>query len=175
MKKVILLLAIMFSAFAHQGEISNIITPRGIPDPEAASKEIIKEFYKVFSTNDSRELNKILSPNYTVYDSTVLFDSSYSKYDAFSKNLEVRMRALHEALPNFKLKIIEMVAEGNKILARIEIQGVQKGPFLGVEPTDKPVIIKGFTVFTISGGKIIYVNEMWNEFSIMKQIGYIVL
>ena len=48
-------------------------------------------------------------------------------------------------------------------------------PFLGVEATDKPVVIKIFAVFTIEGGKITHLNEVWNELGVMKQIGYIVL
>lgn len=176
MKKILCLLALMVSAFAtSSGELSHIITPRGGTDPTSENKTLVKEFYDAFAKNDPRAMNEVLVAKYEVQDSTVVFDSSYSKYDAFSKNLSVRARSLHEALPEFKLKIIEMMAEGNKVLARVQIQGVQRGSFLGVEATDKPVVIKIFAVFTIEGGKITHLNEVWNELGVMKQIGYIVL
>lgn len=175
MRKMFVLLAAVFSVFATQGELSHIITPRGGTDPESSNKEIVKEFYNAFEKNDPRAMNEILASNYGVQDSTVVFDSSYSKYDAFSKNLSVRVRALHQALPDFKLQIIEMLSDGNKVVARVQIQGVQRGPFLGIEPTDKPVIIKTFAIFTIDGGKITHLNEVWNELGVMKQIGFIVL
>ena len=176
MKKLICFLVLMASVFATSGgELSHIITPRGGTDPESENKALVKEFYDAFSKNDPRTMNDLLAAKYGVQDSTVVFDSSYSKYDAFSKNLSVRISALHKALPEFKLQIVEMMSDGNKVLARVQIQGVQRGPFLGIEPTDKPVVIKVFAVFTIEGGKITHLNEVWNELGVMKQIGYIVL
>ena len=176
MKKLACLLTLFtMMAFADQGELSHIITPRGGADPQSENKALVQKFYEAFESNDPRTMNELLASNYGVQDSTVVFDSSYSKYDAFSKNLSVRIRSLQEALPKFKLTIIEMLAEGDKVLARIQIQGVQRGTFLGVEPTNKPVVIKEFVIFTIEGGKIKHLNEVWNELGVMKQIGYIVL
>jgi len=176
MKKLIPLLLMFFiSSFASEAQISHIITPRGGSDPQSENKMIVKDFYDAFSKNDSNSMNDLLASNYRVQDSNVVFDSEYSKYDAFSKNISVRMRALHEALPEFELTIIEMMVDGNKVLARIQIQGLQKGVFLGVEPTDKTVVIKSFSLFTIDGGKITHLNEVWNELGVMKQIGFIVL
>ena len=175
MKKLACLLILMVAAFANQGELSHIITPRGGSDPQSENKILVEKFYNAFEDNDPRAMNEFLASKYSVQDSTVVFDSSYSKYDAFSKNLSVRVRALHEALPKFKLTMIEIFAEGNKVIARTQIQGVQRGSFLGVEATDKPVVIKTFAIFTIEGGKITHINEVWNELGVMKQIGYIVL
>ena len=176
MKKLICFLFLIVSAFATSGgELSHIITPRGGTDPESENKLIVQQFYDSFNKNDPRTMNDLLASKYGVQDSTVVFDSSYSKYDAFSKNLSVRVRSLHQALPEFKLQVIEMMAEGNKVLARVQIQGVQRGSFLGIDSTDKPVVIKIFAIFTIEGGKITYLNEVWNELGVMKQIGYIVL
>lgn len=175
MKKLACLLLLALAVYANQGELSHIITPRGGSDPQTANKSLVEKFYDAFENNDPQTMNKLLASKYGVQDSTVIFDSSYSKYDAFSKNLSVRVRSLHEALPKFKLTIVEMLADGNKVVARIQIQGVQRGSFLGVEPTDKPVVIKEFAIFTIEGGKITHLNEVWNELGVMKQIGYIVL
>lgn len=175
MKKLAFLFLFLIAAYADQGEISHIITPRGGSDPQSANKGIVEQFLDAFEKNAPRTMTELLASNYKVQDSNVVFDSNYSKYDAFSKNLSVRVRALQEALPKFKLTIIDMIAEGNKVMARIQIQGVQRGPFLGVEPTDKPIVIKEFAIFTIEGGKITHLNEVWNELGVMKQIGYIVL
>lgn len=120
-------------------------------------------------------MEKLLASKYGVQDSNVAFDSTYSKYDAFSKNLFTRVKSIHAALPEFTLSIFEMLAEENKVLARIQITGIQKGKFLGVEAANKPVVIKMFALFTLEDGKITHINEAWNELGVMKQIGYIVL
>ena len=178
MKKLVLLIATICLCGSLVGEesmLSNIIAPRGDTNPQSINKQIVREFYDAFSKEDTRNMNDLLASNYGVQDSNVIFDSAYSKYDAFSKNFDVRMKSLHQALPDFTLTIIETISEANKVLARIQIAGIQRGSFLGVKPTDKPVTIKIFALFTIDAGKITHINEVWNEFDVMKQIGYIVL
>lgn len=176
MRKLWLLLFFLpLFACAEEPIISHIVTPRGESNPLTDNKKTVQEFYDAFTKNDKHALDALLATGYGVQDSTVVFDSAYSKYDAFSKNINVRMKSLHEALPDFKVKILEMLAEGNKVMARVAISGVQRGPFLGVEPTNKPIHIKVFALFTLEGGKITHINEVWNELGVMKQIGYIVL
>ncbi len=160
--------------FGEDARLTHIITPRGEGDPLKENKRIVQNFYDAFAKNDKRKLGEFLNSKYQVQDSNVIFDSSYSKYDAFSKNIALRLKSLHEALPNFELKILEILAEGNKVFVRFQIIGTQKGSFLGIEPTNKQIVIKNFSVFTIEDEKISYINEMWNELSVMKQIGFII-
>jgi len=136
---------------------------------------MVEEFYTAFQEQDIKTIKELLAPNYVVKDKGAAYDTSYSKYDAFSKKITVRMKALGEALPNYKLSLLEMIGEKNKVVARLQITGVQKGPFLGIEPMNKPLIINMFAIFTIDNGKITEITEIWNEFSLMQQIGYIVL
>ena len=176
MKKYFLLIFLLpLMLFGKEEKVSHIITPRGEIDPLEENKKIAQNFYEAFEKNDGKKLNYLLSEKYQVQDSNVVFDSSYSKYDAFSKNMMIRLQSLHEALPNFELKILAMLAEGNKVFVRFQIIGIQRGPFLGIEPTNKQIVIKNFSVLTIEDEKISYFNEIWNEFSVMKQIGFIIL
>lgn len=165
----------MFSS-EISAETSKIFTPSASgKTPYDDNKQVVTDFYNTLQTNDIQKLSTLLVPDYHVVNSGDLQDSSYSKFTEMSKNLKVRMIALHKALPDFKLDVSELLADGNKVLARVTISGVQKGSFLGIGPTNKPIHIKLFDVFTIKDGKIIHIAEMWNELSVMKQLGYIVL
>lgn len=172
---LLLLLFLPLFAFAEEALISQIVTPRGETNPLTYNKEIVRDFYNAFQKNNPGALDELLKNNYAVQDSTVIFDSTYSRYDAFSKNMKVRLSSLYNAFSDIDIKVIEMMAEGNKVMARVQITGLQTGSFLGVEATKKPVVIKVFAIFTIEGGKISHINEVWNELGVMKQIGYIVL
>jgi len=171
----IILIALPLCLFGDDSMLSHVVTPRGENNPLKENKALVKEFYESIEKNDVTTMNGLLSSSYKVQDSNVVFDSAYSKYDAFSKNLTVRLKSLHDAFSDLKVNVIEMVAEGNKVLARIQISGVQRGSFLGVEATNKPVIMKVFALLTINGGKISHLNESWNELGVMKQMGYIIL
>ena len=102
-------------------------------------------------------------------------ETSYSKFTEMSKNLKVRVGALHKALPDLDVKINEVLAERNKVMVQATISGIQKGDFMGIAPTNKPVHIKFISVLTIRDEKIQMISEMWNEINVMKQLGFIVL
>jgi predicted ester cyclase len=91
-----------------------------------------------------------------------------------SKNLKIRAAALKKAFPDYTLQYGDFVYDGNKVVATITLSGTQKGPFLGIAPTNKPIHLKFVDIFTIENGKIVEISQMWNELSVMKQIGYIV-
>ncbi|MEM7174646.1 MAG: ester cyclase [Chlamydiota bacterium] len=170
-----MLVLVACSGFGNEPDLSYIFTPKGKSDPLAANKQIVSNFYHAMSTADTATIESLLAPKYQVRDSTVPFNSSYSQFDAFSKKIGVRLKALHQALPQLKLTVNQLIAEGNKVFASVQIAGVQRGHFLGAQPTDKPVNIHIFAVFTLSQGKITQIDEIWNQLEVMKQMGYIVL
>ena len=153
-------------------ELADIISPSGGMHYIQENKNIVTAFYQAIEENDPHKLKTILSPQYKVIDASTPFTSDYSKHDAMSKKLSVRVRALHEAFPDLSVHPIAMLTEGNNVFAKVTMTGIQKGNFLGVTPTNKPVTIKTFAIFTIEDGRIAMIQEMWNELSVMKQIGY---
>lgn len=159
----------------EEEEISKIVTPTGGVHPTKDNQDLVKKFYEYVEKNEIRELTKMLSNNFQLVDASAAYDSDYSKYDAMSKSMTVRVKALHKSLPNFSMNVLELIGDGNKVVARSMITGIQKGEFLGISATHKPVAIKTFAIFTIQDGKILNISEMWNELSVMKQIGYIIL
>lgn len=157
---------------------ANIFTPSasGSSDPAYQSyREVVLDFFTAFKRNDTQMIGELLSPNYRVTNFGEIKETTYSKFTEMSKNLKVRISALHKALPDFDLKIEEMITERNKVMVQVSISGVQKGDFMGIAPTNKPIHLKFFATFTIRDDKIISISEMWNELNVMKQLGFIVL
>ncbi|PCI95363.1 hypothetical protein COB11_02485 [Candidatus Aerophobetes bacterium] len=155
-----------------------IFSPRssGKSDPAYENnKELVMDFLTAIKRNDTSMISELLSHNYKVINFGEVVETSYSKFTEMSKNLKVRVNALHKALPDFDLKVSSLLAEGNKVMVQATISGIQKGDFMGIAPTNKPVHLKFITVFTISDEKILLISEMWNEINVMKQLGFIVL
>ena len=166
------------SAFGAQKPpaASNIFTPSASGQSTYEdNKRIVQTFYEIMQHGNTQDLNSILASDYHMINAGEIQDSSYSKFTEMSKNIKVRIMALHKALPDFRLDVSEVLADGNKVLARVTISGIQAGSFLGIVPTNKPIHIKCFDIFTIKEGKITYIAEIWNELSVMKQLGYIIL
>lgn len=172
------LLLTPFSAQCESLKVSSkIITPSATPSKSKGYEtlgEMIKDFYLAFQDVDNEKLSSLLSEDYQVVNISNIQDSAYTKFTTMSKNLKIRAAALKKAFPDYTLQMGDFIVDNNKVVAIVTLSGTQKGPFLGISPTNKPIHIKFVDVFKIENGKIKELSQMWNELSVMKQIGYIV-
>lgn len=79
--------------------------------------------------------------------------------------------------PDLKYTVIDMIAEGDKLVVRWFAKGTQKGKFAtmpDIEPTNKPVTFEGITVARCDeNGKALEVWGEYDEFGILQQLGII--
>jgi steroid delta-isomerase-like uncharacterized protein len=81
--------------------------------------------------------------------------------------------SLHTAFPDVQMNIDDMIAEGDKVVARVNMSGTHQGEFMGNDPTGNRVTITGIDILRIADGKIV---ERWGKFddlSMMQQLGVI--
>ncbi len=77
------------------------------------------------------------------------------------------------AFPDMHFKVEDMIAEGDKVVARITMSGTQQGAFMGIPPTGKHVTITAIDISRMAGGKSV---EHWIEMDtlgMMQQLGVI--
>lgn len=147
-----------------------------VPELDApANKEIVEQFYNAIVKQEYKTVDSLMANNYQIIDIGAVADYNRNQFAETAGDINKRMRMLHRALPGLTIKVEQMVSEGNKVVARTQIMGEQKGPFLGVAPTNKTIVLRNFVEFTIENGKISRVIELWNELGVMKQMGYIIL
>src|ERR1700736_143286 len=75
------------------------------------------------------------------------------------------------AFPDARVTIEDLVAEGDKVVARVSYRGTHTGDFMGIPPTGKQFIVTGAGVFRVADGKI---AEQWSNLdmlSLMQQLG----
>ena len=77
------------------------------------------------------------------------------------------------AFPDITVNVEDMIAEGDKVVARCTVRGKHAGNHLGIAASQAPVDFTGIAIVRISDGKIV---EAWNNFDFMRmnrQIGAI--
>ena len=72
--------------------------------------------------------------------------------------------AVLQAFPDVHASILDLIAEGDKVVERTEAGGTHKGEFNGVPPTGRPVKWSELHVYRIENGKI---AELWSEIDFM--------
>jgi predicted ester cyclase len=79
-----------------------------------------------------------------------------------------------KAFPDLQVRIIELIAEGDLVMARCEATGTHKGEMNGIPPTGKTGKVAHWTINRFNEeGKIV---ESWNlndTMSMMQQLGII--
>ena len=90
----------------------------------------------------------------------------------FDAHLQSGLAAL-DAFPDLQRPVEDLVAEGDRVVARWRSIGTHRGTFQGIPPTGKQVTMSGITVFRIENAKIV---EEWSESDVLgmlQQMGVI--
>ena len=75
------------------------------------------------------------------------------------------------AFPDLHVTIEELLAEGDKVAARLTFAGTHAGPFQGIEATGKKVRWSGIWIYRIAHGRLV---ERWHSYDmlgLLQQIG----
>lgn len=88
------------------------------------------------------------------------------------------LQAFHEfhnqfrgAFPDIYVSVDDVIADGDRVVARCSVRGTHSGEHLGFAATDAPVQFEGIAIVRIKDGKIV---EAWNQFDFLamnKQLG----
>ncbi|HKY53192.1 MAG TPA: ester cyclase [Anaerolineales bacterium] len=128
------------------------------------NKNIIRRYQECYNTNNLDGLDEVMS-----------FDVLTPKImPGFGEGLE-GAKAVHQktliGMPDFQTVIQDLIAEGDKVVARIIMTGTHTGDFYGIPATGKRVEFSGIYIARIANGKIV---EHWGEedgVSLLTQLG----
>jgi predicted ester cyclase len=87
--------------------------------------------------------------------------------------LKDALRGLCAAFPDMHWKVQEQVAEGAKVVSRLEWTGTHRGTFLGVPATGRPVMIWAMVIDRLEGGKIKDARIIMDTLGLMIQLGVV--
>jgi predicted ester cyclase len=78
---------------------------------------------------------------------------------------------LRRAFPDIKLTIDEIIASGDKTWARITGNGTHEGPFMGLPPTGKSIVVTVMDVCRFENGQIVEHWGVADQLAVMAQLG----
>ena len=77
------------------------------------------------------------------------------------------------AFPDLHFTVEDLIAEGDKVVARLTASGAQQGVFMGISPTGKRTTVTAIDIIRIAGGKFV---EHWLEMDtlgLLHQLGVV--
>jgi steroid delta-isomerase-like uncharacterized protein len=88
---------------------------------------------------------------------------------------EVRqvVRMLTTAFPDHRIDILELVAEGDKVVTRSLFSGTHQGPFMGIPPTGKHFTMEQINITQVVNGKAVEHWGVRDDLGMMQQLGVV--
>lgn len=80
---------------------------------------------------------------------------------------------LHNAFPDFKATINDLIAEDDKVVVFMTWTGTQHGEWMGLPPSGKPMSINVMDIFRVADGKLVEHWGMMDSMAMMQQLGAI--
>ena len=128
------------------------------------NKELIRRFYSELVNQRRIELaEEIVSPD-------------FDDHAAHGRGLE-QFKALFSSMitifPDIQVALEDLIAEDDKVVARVQVTATQAKSFRGFPPTNKQVTYSGMDFFRIEDGKLV---ERWtqrNFLGMLEKLGHL--
>lgn len=77
------------------------------------------------------------------------------------------------AFPDVNVTVEDLLAEGDKVIARVSIRGTQQGAFGSIHPRGKPIMVMAINIFRITNGKMVEHWGLADRLSALQQLGVV--
>ena len=115
-------------------------------------KDQVRKFYEVlWDTHDKNAIPSVLHKNFTFRGS---LGQEKRGHAGFAEHVDM----VHKALGEYKCIIEELVAEGDKVFAKMLFTGIHSGKFMDYSSKQKRVSWNGFALFTFEDELI---KDVW--------------
>jgi steroid delta-isomerase-like uncharacterized protein len=132
------------------------------------NKALIKRWFEeVWNQGNEKTIDELLVDDIVIHG---LLDGSGNPVSGLQgfRDIHTQFRG---ALPDIKVSVDDVIAEGDKVVARCSVRGTHTGDHFGFAATNAPVQFGGVAIVQIKYGKFV---EAWNYFDFLemrKQLG----
>jgi predicted ester cyclase len=129
------------------------------------NKLLVRNYFRAIDAGDPAGLDQYVSVDYV--DHNPQFPNLPPGIDGVREGIELALGAWS----NFHHEIVDQIAEGDKVVSRINAYATHVGEFLGVQATHKEITMSGIAIHRIANGKLV---EHWSnidQVGVLKQLG----
>ena len=125
------------------------------------NKAIIRRYYEdLWNAWNLEAANALISPEMEFRGSLGITVRGIEGFQGY-------MSTVRSAFPDFHNRVEDLVAEGDRVVARLTYTGTHQGEMFGLAPTGRTITYPGIAVFRISGDKIVegwVMGDRWRLF-----------
>ena len=126
------------------------------------NKDVVRSFFGAVNAHDAEALDPLVADDYTINGRVIGRDA-----------LKSFVKFLGGAFPDDETEILDLIAEGDRVVARLEARGTHAGPHpaTGQPATNKRKATKGIYIFRVADGRLAEAWDVWDVFGELIQLG----
>jgi predicted ester cyclase len=129
-----------------------------------ANKVLLQEFFeRVYNQGDIDFLDELTSPDF------VSHDRGNPTHDR--EGVKAIVGAIKGAFPDVVFTADDVFGEGDRAAARFTMRGTHAGEFMGVPPTNTPIVVTGIDIVRFERGKAVEHWHEWSGMELLQQLG----
>jgi inosine-uridine nucleoside N-ribohydrolase/predicted ester cyclase len=137
------------------------------PADPAENKALVQRYYdEIWNTGELSALEELVDESFLSY------TNEYA-YAGGRDELWATLGLIRIAMPDLRVEILQLIAEGDFVAARVVISGTHTGDFMSIPPTGNPIRFALTSVLTVSGGKIVEERQTLDFLSLLGGFGII--
>jgi predicted ester cyclase len=136
--------------------------PGGTAISPQEHKALYRRYVELLRTPDG--LDDVLASDFLAHDMPPGQPPGREGFKAFR-------RIVNRAFPDMKPEILDLIAEGDKVAARLVLAGTHRSEFMGIAPTNNRVTTELFEIVRIANGRIVDRWVMRDRLGELQQLG----
>jgi steroid delta-isomerase-like uncharacterized protein len=132
---------------------------------EEQNKAIVKSYFELADAGDFDAVARLYEPTTVFYS-----PSGSTRPVSGAEDIEIG-KIYAKAIPDLSHRIEELLASGDKVVARLVTKGTLKEEVQGFPPPGKPFEVSSIYIFTLKNGKIIEGRGEVDMLGLMIQLG----
>ena len=135
-----------------------------------SNKAVFTRFLDAMNTGDpeviSKTIDELVEPDAQIRTPLPVETSG-------AQLLKEVFRRLHRAFPDLRVTVEDVIAEGDRVVARNSVTGTHQGEYMGIPPTGKSVTYDEIFIGRLVNGRIAETWGVVDVLSQMRQLGAI--
>jgi len=128
------------------------------------NKAIVRRYQEILNANDLDALDQVVAADISTPD---IMPGMPPGIEGARQAHKIGIAGM----PDWHVTIEDLIAEGDKVAARITMTGTHTGDFVGIPPTGRRIKITGMYIARIANGKIVEHRGVEDAVGLLQQLG----
>jgi steroid delta-isomerase-like uncharacterized protein len=133
---------------------------------EEQNKQIIKGLFEEINKGNVEIFKELCAPEYAYYSASISPEPM-----SLDETIEAFQMEFKGFPADYNVKTHELIAKGDKVIARLTCTGTHEGEYYGIPPSGNKIEFGVIDIFHIKEGKIVETREEIDSLGLLRQLG----